>query len=322
MSRLASVGAVVIGRNEGARLIACLASLPEGLARVVYVDSGSDDGSVAAATAAGVQVVVLDPTRPFGAARARNEGVEALVAGSRPDYVQFIDGDCIVAPGWVETAAAFLEAHPRAAVVCGRRRERFPDRSVYNRLADREWATPEGLVASCGGDSLMRVAPFSAVGGFNPALIAGEEPELCARLRGAGWEVHRIDAEMTVHDADMTRFSQWWRRARRGGLAAAQGAAMHGGAAERAQLRRALLWGLALPLVAVGGAVVTPWSLGLLLALPAQVIRLGMRAGPLRRSSWEWAMFATLGKTPEALGVLDFAMRRLRGRPGGLIEYK
>ena len=50
------------------------------------------------------------------------------------------------------------------------------------------------------------------VGGFNPAVIAGEEPELCVRLRQAGWKIHRLDAEMTLHDAAMTSWRQWWKR--------------------------------------------------------------------------------------------------------------
>ena len=53
----ATVDAVVIGRNEGARLLACLAALQGRVRRLVYVDSGSTDGSVAVATAAGAEVV-------------------------------------------------------------------------------------------------------------------------------------------------------------------------------------------------------------------------------------------------------------------------
>ncbi len=320
------IGIVLIGRNEGARLVGALAAIPAGITRRVYVDSGSTDGSIAAARAAGAEVVALDLGRPFTAARARNEGFAALTAAGPVDHVQFIDGDCTLAPGWIETATAFLEAHPRAAVACGRRRERAPEASVYNRLCDAEWNTPIGRAQACGGDALMRAAAFAAVGGFNPALIAGEEPELCLRLRAAGWEVWRLDAEMTLHDAAMTRFSQWWRRARRAGHAYAEGAALHGATPERhgvAETRRALLWGAGLPAVALAGALlVSPWMLLLLLAWPAQMVRLALREGAGRRTNWERAIFLTLGKLPEALGVLEYRARRLFRRPAGLIEYK
>ena len=317
--------AIVIGRNEGARLEACLASMPEGLARVVYVDSGSTDGSVAAARAAGALVVELDPARPFTAARARNEGAAALAAaGHAPDYLQFVDGDCTLVPGWVETAVAFLDAHPQAAVVCGRRRERFPEASVYNRLCDREWDTPVGRARACGGDALMRRAAFEAAGGFRASLIAGEEPELCLRLRADGWEVWRIDAEMALHDAAMTRFAQWWKRSRRGGYAAAEGAALHGRGPDRhgvAQTCRALIWGAALPATALLGTLATPWTLALLAAYPAQITRLALRKGG-RRGDWEEAVFLTLGKVPEAAGILNHAVARIFNYRQKLIDYK
>ena len=316
---------MIIGRNEGARLAACLTSIPEKAMPIAYVDSGSTDGSVEAARAAGAQVLELDMNHPFTAARARNAGFAALQEGAGVDYVQFVDGDCTLQPGWIENAATFLRANPQAAVVCGRLRERFPEASVYNRLCDKEWTTPLGRTEACGGIFMIRAEAFSGVGGFDPALIAGEEPELCVRLRAAGWEVWRIDAEMALHDAAMTRFSQWWQRTRRGGHAAAEGAAMHGHASERhgvAQTVRALIWGLGLPAVAGVGVLVTPWALGLLLAWPAQVVRLAVRDNVSRRDSWEWAFFVTLGKIPEALGVLEYHLRRHTGRRRALIEYK
>lgn len=318
-----AVGAVVIGRNEGQRLVTCLASLAGAADRVVYVDSGSTDGSVARARAAGAIVVPLDLTRPFTAARARNAGFAAL---GPVTYAQFVDGDCELRPDWIATARAFLEAHPEVAVACGRRRERAPGASVYNRLCDREWNTPVGEAKACGGDALMRAEAFAAVGGFRESLIAGEEPELCLRLRAKGWKIRRLDAEMTLHDAAITRFGQWWRRARRAGFAFAEGAALHGGPPERHWLRetrRALLWGLALPLAALGiGLFVSPLGFLLLLAYPAQVVRMAARDGWRDRAAWEFALFGVLGKFPETVGVVEYRLGALAGRRARLIEYK
>lgn len=313
------MGAVIIGRNEGARLVACLASFPAWVRPLVYVDSGSTDGSVDAARAAGAEVVALDMTRPFTAARARNAGLARLRALGAPEFVQFVDGDCRIQPGWLETAETFLATRPSVAVVCGRRREIHPEASVWNRLCDAEWDTPPGQAKACGGDALMRVAAVAEVGGYDPGLIAGEEPELCVRLRQAGWEVWRIDQEMTLHDAAMTRIGQWWTRTRRSGHAFAEGAALHGAAPERhwvTETRRAVLWGAILPLVAFLGLVVTPWAGLLLLAYPVQILRLSRRLG------WERAAFLVLGKFPEVQGVLEFHLNRLRRRRARLIEYK
>jgi GT2 family glycosyltransferase len=320
---MTDVAVVAIGRNEGARLLACLASVAGQAAAVVYVDSGSTDGSVAAAQAAGAAVVALDMTRPFTAARARNAGF-ARVQEIAPqvEFVQFLDGDCEVAAGWLDTARAALAAEPQVAVVCGRRREKFPGASIWNRMIDREWAaTPPGEVAACGGDAMMRVAAFAQVGGFDPGLIAGEEPELCYRMRAKGWRIRRLDAEMTRHDAALTRMSQWWQRARRTGHTYAEGVAMYGRGPERyrvAELRRALVWGAGVPLAAVLGAVfVSPWALALMLAWPAQMLRLRLRGEP-----WADAVFLVLGKPAEVQGIAGYWRGRLTGRRRGLIEYK
>ncbi|GAB1360925.1 hypothetical protein MASR1M32_01610 [Rhodobacter sp.] len=320
--QLSLIDAVVIGRNEGARLVACLGALQGQVRRVVYVDSGSTDGSIAAAQGAGAEVVALDMTRPFTAARARNAGLARLDGDG---FVQLLDGDCQMQPGWIGDALRAFAEHPRAVVVCGRRRERHPEASVWNRLCDREWNTPLGQAAACGGDALMRLPALRAVGGYREDLIAGEEPELCLRLRRAGGEVWRIGAEMTLHDAAMTRFPQWWRRTMRAGHAFAEGAALHGQGPERhwvAETGRALVWGLGVPLAAAIAGLLHPLGWLILLAWPLQAARLALRWRAEGKAGAEAAVFTTIGKLPEALGVLGYWWGRLMGRRRGLIEYK
>ncbi|MDB5658709.1 MAG: glycosyltransferase family 2 protein [Cypionkella sp.] len=312
----AVIDAIVIGRNEGARLIACLRALRGQVRRLVYVDSGSSDGSAEAARRLGADVVALDMSLAFTAARARNAGLAELDA---PEFVQFVDGDCEVQPGWFEAALAGFAAHPAAVVICGRRRERFPEASIYNGLADREWDTGVGQALACGGDALMRFQAVQAVGGYDADMIAGEEPELCLRLRRAGGEIWRIDAEMTLHDAALLRFAQWWRRSVRAGYAFAEGAARYGASAERhwvLEVRRAILWGMVLPLTVIGAGLLHPLAWVLALIYPLQVLRLA------RRSGLVWGFFSVVGKFAEAVGVISYWINRARGRRRGLIEYK
>src|SRR5262245_21740031 len=125
---LADVACVVIGRNEARRLARCLDSVQRDCSRVLYVDSGSTDASVAIARAAGVPVHELDPATPFSAARARSEGLARLLQtdGVAPAFVQFVDGDCCIEPDWLLAAAAAMRRNPRLAVVSGRSREGAP----------------------------------------------------------------------------------------------------------------------------------------------------------------------------------------------------
>lgn len=322
MTAAAQIGAVIIGRNEGQRLIDCLTALQGQFSRVIYVDSGSNDGSQEAATRLGAELVTLDTTVPFTAARARNAGLAHLMqADAPPELVQFIDGDCVLDPDWIPTAAQFLAKHVEVAVVCGRRRERFPEATVFNRLIDREWDTPVGEARACGGDALMRVDALAQVGGYNPDLIAGEEPELCVRLRAKGWKIWRLKAEMTLHDAAISRLGQWWQRARRAGHAYAEGAALHGAAPERHNViptRRAVLWGFVLPICTLGALIVAPlFGVLLLLIWPLQILRLFRRYGDLAT-----ALAMTFTKLPEAQGVATYYTKRLTGARAGLIEYK
>lgn len=294
----ADVGFVIIGRNEGDRLSTCIASILREAERVVYVDSGSADGSVALARSYGVPVVELDPKIAFTAARARNAGAEWLIARFQSlSFVHFVDGDCELVPGWLDSALVAMNAEPMLAAVCGRRRERHPSASPYNRLCDHEWDTPVGLAESCGGDALFRMQPFVTVGGFSAELIAGEEPDLCHRIRRAGWRIRRIDADMTVHDAAMTRFRQWWQRNRRSGYATAEALVRRGG--DNPRLWRGVVSNVA-------------WSLPILWPLwPLLWARVCMRDGPLEAS------FITLGKLPHFQGQIDYWRSRRR-----LIEYK
>jgi GT2 family glycosyltransferase len=246
------------------------------------------------------------------------------------ELIQFVDGDCRVVEGWLERAASELVTQPEVVVVCGRRREEFPDNSIYNRLFDIEWNTPIGETKSCGGDSMMKVSAFKNVGGFNPKLIAGEEPELCLRLRQAGGKILRIDAEMTLHDAQMTRFSQWWKRSIRSGYAFTEGAWLHGGSPERHWVResnRIWLWAVFLPIFSVAGLLATR-GVSILLLLMAHTFvayrlyrRIRVRGFDQKEAIF-YALFCAIEKYPQLLGKIQFYIFRFLKRQRTIVEYK
>jgi GT2 family glycosyltransferase len=370
--KLEDVGVVAIGRNEGDRLVRCLESVVGRSAAVVYVDSASDDKSVENAKRIGAEVVEFDKNTPFTAALARNMGTTGLkeifshapgtpsspspgipgegrggggttVANNHETpptlkYIQFVDGDCEVRAEWLHKARAVLEADPKLAAVCGRRRERFAKKSTYNRLIDIEWNTPVGPAKNVGGDSMFRLEAFDSVGGFDPTVMAGEEPQLCLRIRHGGWTIRRIDAEMTLHDAAMTRFSQWWRRNVRAGYGTldvhrrfeVEGERIYG-----KLVRSATLWAVGYPL-----AIALAWIIGgicfgaktgaiiaaiVFAALPLQIARQSLRSfaqGKPPRVALAYGFFTVLSKWAWFVGQVKYVRDRQRGRGLQLIEYK
>ena len=331
------LGVVVIGRNEGERLVLCLAAL-RGIRNVVYVDSGSTDGSVALARREGVSVVELIEPPPFTAARARNAGIaQALDNEPAMEFVQVVDGDCELRAGWLTAAVAALRAEPQLGVVFGRRRERYPKHSIYNAICDYEWDdVPVGEATSVGGDAMFRLAALRQVNFYNSTMIAGEDPELAMRLRKCGWRLRRIDAEMTLHDAAMTKFSQWWRRARRSGHAYAQLARLHPESREpdwRHSVRSIVFWGGIFPialLAAVALALIIDrhWWLAvmlLLLSLAANVVRLirsERSRGSCARLARTIGSLWMIAKLPQVLGLLGYYRDLAFRRASRLIEYK
>lgn len=326
------IGVVAIGRNEGKRLERCLRSAVGADRVVVYVDSGSSDDSVTFARSLGVEVVELDTAPGFTAARARNAGFRQLLKiAPAVRYVQFIDGDCELADGWITSSWAHLEENSRCAAVCGRRREIDANKNLYHLLTDMEWDTATGETKYCGGDALMRVAAFEEVHGFCDSLIAGEEPELCVRLRAAGWTISRIDHEMTLHDIRMDSWRQWWKRAVRAGHAYAEGATLHGAPPERhwvKERRSILVWGLAFPVLAIALAWPT-WGMSVVFLAVAYAALIAKATLAINRqrnttfgNSLTYAIHCVLAKIPQACGAVLFYVRALTGRKATLVEYK
>lgn len=331
------VAIVAIGRNEGDRLKRCLQSLPQGIVSV-YVDSGSTDGSVAFARSCHVHVTELDMSIPFTAARARNVGWRT-VAAINPElvYIQFLDGDCELSQDWLDRAISAMTANEKLAAVFGRRRELYPDLTIYNRMCDDEWDTPLGISDSCGGDALFRLAALRDAEGYSDTLIAGEEPDLCLRLREMGWQIERLDAEMTRHDAAITSFSAFWSRTKRSGFAYAEHLWRHRQAAIpswRRQLYGIVFWGLLLPLGIV--LCITRFVLGgadlalligflCLTAYPLQIVRVARKKAietSDARFARHYATLIVIGKLAQGAGVLKCWVGHLLSREANIIEYK
>jgi GT2 family glycosyltransferase len=184
---------------------------------------------------------------------------------------------------------------------------------------------PVGQAGAFGGDVLIRSEALAAVGGYRDDLIAGEEPELCIRLRRQGWKIFRIDHPMTFHDAAITNFAQWWMRSRRSGYAFAQGSDIHGDGPERHwvwETRRSVIWAGLLPLSCLALTIALfPWGLVTWSIFPLRILT---RSAQRRRDrhSLKLALFESLSRFPEAQGAFQFWIDKLRKSKRNLIEYK
>lgn len=334
--KIPEVGVVVIGRNEGERLRSCLLSLRDCAFRV-YVDSGSTDGSQKIAEDLGFAVIELEVPPSFTAARARNTGFQYLMTVyPKLDYIQMVDGDCEILPNWLVEAREALLKEDDVASVFGGLRERYPGASFYNWLCDDEWKVPVGNVKSCGGIAMFRVSALSQAGGYAGDLIAGEEPELCLRLRRLGWRIKRIEPDMALHDAAILRFGQWWRRSQRAGHTYAELVVRHGLQGEptwRRQLQSTLFWTMLMSSSGLATGLGIWMQIGNLMLIGGigfgfvalQITRVAIKRvkegiGPSHAA--RWAFLNMSAKIAELQGVVRFFVHRWRGKKSTLIEHK
>jgi glycosyltransferase involved in cell wall biosynthesis len=323
---------VVIGRNEGQRLKQCFASIcaVRGFEKVqlIYVDSSSTDGSPELASQFGAEVIVIHPERPT-AASGRNAGWNRATE----EFILFLDGDTVLNPDFPCAALNAMVGDPRICAVWGHRRELYADKSIYIRVLDLDWIYAPGIVEACGGDVLMRRSALLETGGYDDQLIAGEEPELCRRMRSRGYSILHIDHPMTGHDLQITRWSQYWKHARRAGYAYAEVSDRFRHSEDPFWLsdaRRGVILGCFWPISFVAALAVSIHYWPLLMT-----IWVGLFLAASVRSAWKarwksgsaitlflYGIHSHLQHIPIFLGQLQYAQDRRRRRQRDLIEYK
>jgi glycosyltransferase involved in cell wall biosynthesis len=331
------LGIVIIGRNEGERLrSSCMSALREAT-NIVYVDSGSTDSSIIIAKDASLPVIELDRETAFTAARARNEGYKYLVHKFPTiKFIQFVDGDCELIEGWCQEAINQINTDPTIAIVAGKLLEINPEVSVYNRMGDFEWNfVKPGIVEAVGGIFMVRCSAFEQVGGFNSSIPAGEEPELCQRLRQKDFIIVRLDRHMAWHDLAMLYFTQWWIRQIRGGYGGFDVALRFGIKRYARNALRAVVWS------SLGGATILFiillictqnifgfgfLSAGLLCLFCMQFLRISFSCVRKTQVGWnlafKYSFFTMLSLFGQFFGIIQYGFDFLKNNKVRLIEYK
>lgn len=327
--QLPGISVVAIGRNEGQRLVRCLESVmasdyPADRVELIYVDSDSTDDSCEAAAKLGARVIRIKPERPC-AAIGRNAGFRV----AKHDLVQFLDGDTILNKNWFRRAVQEI-SNPTIACVFGHREEMATDDTIFNFWAHHDWYVPPGFADSCAGDVLFRREVLEKAEGYDETLIAGEEPDLCYRIRTQqGLKVLSLDEPMTLHDMGMTRWRQYWRRCMRTGHAYAEVGRRHQGMQRWRRARwRNMFYALGTPVAIVCSLItwsiwpVTVWFGLVFVAMVRNALRMKSRLGSFSHAM-SYSLHHYLTKTPAAVGQCVFWIRSALNRgPQRLIEYR
>ena len=319
-------GVVVIGRNEGARLRACLTRLAQSSLPIVYVDSASTDGSASLARNLGITTLELDGRQPLSAARGRNAGFYYLLEHyPKLMFIQFVDGDCVLNSEWLDYANEQLQTEPTFVAACGILREKNHHASLFSQLSDIDWSyRPIGEIRNCGGIFMVRVSTFQQINGFRSDLSGEEEAELCRRLQRTGGKIVRFPVAMAEHDAGEQNLAQWWQRTTRVGYSYAEAAALPEPNRDHHKQRvisANIIWAALIPITIIG-LLATHWIWSpyavaiatlLLLLYPIQIIRISRRAksdGLTTSRAWLYGSFCMLAKWPQLVGHLRYWFNR------------
>lgn len=322
--RLNRAGIVVIGRNEGMRLVESLTAAKEFGCPIIYVDSRSSDGSVNRVNEMNINVLILDQDKPINASRARNEGYKYLLENN-PDleFIHFIDGDTVFDPMWNNIAIDILSINPSLAVICCVLKEKNRHCSIFARLLEIEWRLMTKCNGKCGGNATIRVSALLSVGGYDEDLIAGADPDLYRRISNKGFHLKVVNKELAEHDARMLKLSQWWTRGVKSGFGYSDIINRYnftGG------MRSAIIWGGIIPFIFILSSVnygFLGWVVLLLYPMQATRIYFSKEISCLDKGDkYFYCCNILLSKFPQLYGAFKYLMFKTLKVNKKAIQYK
>lgn len=209
------VSFVIPVRNDVLRLQRCLTSItrndyPRELIEIIVVDNDSTDGSAAAARSCGAVVIRSSGTT---VAELRNRGARAALGS----IIAFADSDHEISRNWVATAVEVL-SHPDVAATgapCLTSPTANWVQEQYDGLRTRPVRREDTPWLGSGNMAVKR-SVFERIGGFNTALVACEDVDLCNRITGAGFRIVADPDLRSIHFGDPRTlkalfFGELWR---------------------------------------------------------------------------------------------------------------
>lgn len=195
-SDIPTVAIVIPARNEADYLSRCLQALalqdyPADHIEIILSDNGSTDATAEIARTHGINVL-HHPQGRVGA--VRNSGARATSS----QILAFVDADCVTHTNWLSAAVSAL-ATPGVGVAGGGYLADPRGTWVQHAWAPTRPAPTAEVAALPGGSIVVERELFSALGGFNEQLSAGEDDDFCRRVRDRGLKVLAVEASCVIH---------------------------------------------------------------------------------------------------------------------------
>ena len=192
------ISAIVIGKNEGARLDACMSSIRSAMGvlahEIIYVDSRSSDDSVERAKAHGARCYVLGAQKTT-AGLGRYVGTQE----AKGEYLLFLDGDMQLQKGFCEKAMMAMAQRSYDGCTGIRKDIYLKNGEIVGENDNYFGCRAERIVPEFGGALFIKKEALEKAGGWSPDTIACEEAELHARLKAHKLQIAELPVNMIIH---------------------------------------------------------------------------------------------------------------------------
>lgn len=200
MPKATDISIVIIGRNAewsiGRLLESVVARLPPNVtSEIIYVDSASTDCTLEIVARYPARIIRLSAGKRLCASAGRFVGTQYATG----QYIVFLDSDMELLGGWLERAIRLLERRPDIAVVSGIQVDTGGGMGDQRLVAGGCSEDSFAEARFAGSAAMFRREVLAKAGTWNPHIVSDEEPELCLRIRRAGYRIVQLNSLSVRH---------------------------------------------------------------------------------------------------------------------------
>jgi GT2 family glycosyltransferase len=213
MSATPKFSVVVPVLNSRAYLRESLGSIRRAIAlhgdvELVVMDNGSTDGSYEMLLADYASFARIEQVKGVTVGALRNLGA----ALTRCDILVFLDSDCVIPEDYFDQALQVLQTKRVDATGSKVSLPECPNwvEKVWYAMHSTQREGYRNYINS--GNLVVRKSAFDAVGGFDGALVTGEDSDLCIRLNQRGYKVYVAPSVRAIHLANDKTLTVFFRK--------------------------------------------------------------------------------------------------------------